>query len=204
MVRSQKPKSPDDSVHQRFVCPPPRRDSSTERTEIGFDTIRIYAWPSRGGVIVPTNANIRDRDQDAEDKVCKQLLYLGATWYDSKVRFKLVAAVLDGGREARNNLAIKAGWPSTGGLWVVEFGNPRLEDVMSEVDGDGVYEVDYVGGCAAVMLARDMDERCEILRSLGGRFYASLMEYDGDGCLKAWEVKRIGEPLSLRGLLRGS
>lgn len=221
MARSKHTKSSNDSVPRRFVCPPPRPDFPTERTEIGIDSIRIYTWPSRGGVIVLTDATRvdfdylgwdirdlpqkRDRNQDAEDELCKQLLCLGATWYDSKSRFKLLAAVLDNGRSARDkfyneelpavtkteSLWVKVGWPSTGGLWVLEFENLRLEDVMSAVDED--HESDFVEHSGLVMLARDMDERCDILEKLGGKFYARLKDYDGNACLKAWEEKTTGE-----------
>ncbi|KAL2844077.1 hypothetical protein BJY01DRAFT_248322 [Aspergillus pseudoustus] len=196
-------------------------DFPIERTVIYFDTIRIYGWPSRGGIIVLTDANRvdfdylgwdildpplkRDRNQEAEDEVCKKLLLLGATWYDSKSRFKLLAAAADNSRSARakfyddevpaatktESLYVKVGWPSTGGLWVLEFSDWRFEEV---VDDDVEWEGNEHGHeSGLVVLAKDMDERCDILERLGGKFYAKLEDYDGSGCLKTWEKKTTGE-----------
>jgi hypothetical protein len=44
-----------------------------------------------------------------------------------------------------------------------------------------------------VSLARTMDEKCEILKSMGARFFASLEQYDGAACLRAWQEKTQGE-----------
>ena len=48
---------------------------------------------------------------------------------------------------------------------------------------------------ATLMLARTMEERCEILRKLGARYYESLNQYEEDETtfLRAWEWKKDGE-----------
>jgi hypothetical protein len=46
---------------------------------------------------------------------------------------------------------------------------------------------------ARVTLAMNMDERCEISKDMGAKFYKSLDEYDGDAYLKAWQTKWQGE-----------
>ncbi|KAL4951611.1 hypothetical protein BDW69DRAFT_186245, partial [Aspergillus filifer] len=205
MARSKHPKASDPPGHRVVLsCPPARSDPpSIERTIIGIHLIRIYGWPSAGGLIVllnPTRVDFdylgwdildppleRDRNQDAEDEVCKQLLSLGATWYDSKARFKLLAAAAENGRAARDkflteqvpavtrteSLWVRVGWPSTGGLWVVEFGDPRFEELIDPCSGQET----WVSDSALVSLAMDMDQRCQILERLGGKFYAHGANY---------------------------
>lgn len=78
----------------------------------------------------------RNRDQDAEDEVCKRLLLLGATWFDSQDRYDIVAAVEDNFDPLAFQIEtgeappltkterrwVKVGWPSQGnGLWVAEI-----------------------------------------------------------------------------------
>ncbi|KAL4861974.1 hypothetical protein BDV12DRAFT_179552 [Aspergillus spectabilis] len=220
MARSKHPKASDTPAHRIVLgCPAARPDFPIERTKIGIHHIRIYGWPSAGGVIIllnPTRVDFdylgwdildpplkRDKIQDAEDGFCKQLLGLGAAWYDSKARFKLLAAAADNGRSARDkflteevpavtrteSLWVKVGWPSTGGVWVVEFGDPQFKEL---IDSCSTKET-WVSNSALVSLARDMDERCRILERLGGKFYPRLEDYDGDACLKAWEEKSTRE-----------
>lgn len=38
-----------------------------------------------------------------------------------------------------------------------------------------------------------MQEKCDILKSMGAKFYATLNEYDGLSCLNAWKTKTEGE-----------
>lgn len=38
-----------------------------------------------------------------------------------------------------------------------------------------------------------MDERCEILKGMGAKYFESLEQYDGKACLRAWEAKTDGE-----------
>lgn len=186
----------------------------TVRTELTFDTITLYGWPSRGGIIVLLNVTAvdfdflgldpldpplrRPRDQDAEDAFCRRLLLLGAKWWDSEARYHFLVTLDSQARDAldedraphptpRERRWVKVGWPSEprGGVWVAEFdsdmyGIEEEEDLVPE-------------DAARVMLARNMDERCEVLRTIGGRFFASLEEYEGHAFLKAWEEKVEGE-----------
>ncbi|KAJ0426732.1 hypothetical protein BJY00DRAFT_297732 [Aspergillus carlsbadensis] len=210
------------SPEETPVQSPATPDFPIERTEIRLDCIRIYGWPSRGGVIILTGAtrvdfdylgwdvfdppSKRDKDQVAEDEVCKKLLLLGATWYDSKSRYELLAAVASNSKSTRELfyeatipgvtrsecMWVRVGWPSSGGgLWVAEFEDPRFETVMDE--GAECYDCDWTDDSALVTLARDMDERCAILKRLGGKFYSHLEDYNGHGCLKAWEEKTDGD-----------
>ena len=38
-----------------------------------------------------------------------------------------------------------------------------------------------------------MDEKCGILRAIGGKYYATLDECDGEACLNVWTKKTKGE-----------
>jgi hypothetical protein len=49
------------------------------------------------------------------------------------------------------------------------------------------------GNAVHVSLARTMEEKCVILKNLGGKFFASLDVYDGPSCLRAWQEKTQGE-----------
>jgi hypothetical protein len=75
--------------------------------------------------------------------------------------------------------------------WIMgaEFDSEMPTYGNSEVEMDPVIP-DSVG---QVFLARTMDERCEILKLVGGRFFAKLEDYDGAACLRAWEEKTVGE-----------
>jgi len=77
--------------------------NSSVRTDFTDIDARIYAWPSRGGVIVLDTAEAIDfeflslnpldsplerlDDQAAEDAFCQRLLLLGAKWWDSEARY---------------------------------------------------------------------------------------------------------------------
>lgn len=64
-----------------------------------------------------------------------------------------------------------------GGFWVAEF-----DTVMH-----GMQEKNNLlpGDAGKVLLAKTMDEKSEILKSMGGRFFASLEQYDDAACLNA-------------------
>ncbi|PPJ56863.1 hypothetical protein CBER1_09990 [Cercospora berteroae] len=189
------------------------------RTSIGDEFIGIRGWPSQGGIIALDDATVvdfefldmnpldpplrRDTDQTRENEFCQQLLLLGAKWYDSEERYRYVGQVQfarenglgkDANGEgspsptARESRWICVGWPSTGGLWVAEF---------DMTWGFGLDEDDLPPSelaLARVRLARTMDERCHLLKTLyGATFYQKLEDYNGQGFLTAWEWKRGGE-----------
>jgi hypothetical protein len=143
----------------------------------------------------------RDPNQEAEDELCKRLLLLGARWFDSHDRYRFVAGVaedydpdilaLEAG-EAQAPTTMERRWVSVGhpsgpkgGLWVAEY-----DTVMYGMrEKHNLQPVD----AGKVSLARTTDEKCEILKSMGARFFASLEQYDGAACLRAWEEKTQGE-----------
>lgn len=165
-----------------YPHPPPH----TRSLSITPNRVRIYGWPSRGGLIVlnatlldfeflgwnPRHAPGREKDQDNEDGICQRLLRLGATWYDNTDRLNFLDCFEDAPEWARLKMGsgeyppptlierrwVKVGWPSDGkGLWVYE------------VDNDDVFGPE-----------------------LGGEFFASLEEYRGLACINAWNTKATG------------
>jgi hypothetical protein len=191
------------------VYTPNLPDPTRERTLFTDSEIRIYGWPSKGGVIVLEHVGIvdfdslglshlnptlsRSEDQEVEDTFCQRLLLLGAKWWSSVNRRDLFYAVATDDEFAiermkkepmptsntQERLWISVGWPTSGGLWVAEFetetlGMERRDDLPP-------------GELAWLKLARNMNERCQLLETeFRGKFYKSLEEYDGFGCLKAW------------------
>ncbi|KAI0155642.1 hypothetical protein BJ166DRAFT_338808 [Pestalotiopsis sp. NC0098] len=194
----------------------PKRQANT-RIVIGDDKTYLWAWPSRGGLIVLGNATAldftflgldpvnppatRNQDQDAEDVFCQQLLRLGAKWFDSVDRYRFVAGVcedeepqllaLEAEEEADLTLMerrwVSVGWPSGG----------RGDFWVAEYD-QALYKIlepknMLPSEASQVHLARTMDEKCAILEGLGAKHYQSIKEYQGAVCLNAWEEKTSGE-----------
>lgn len=91
--------------------PPHYVPPTTVRTGCNDHEITLIGWPSRGGLIVlghvtaldfsffgldPANPpKRRDENQDAENLFCQQLLWLGATCFDSLARRSFVVKVCD-------------------------------------------------------------------------------------------------------------
>ena len=146
----------------------------------------------------------RSADPASEDLFCKQLLKLGAKWCDNEARYGFVKSLDDLDPLEINDLLedgpltprslpptmrerrwVKVGWPSEppGALWVAEADRDtsRLGYLVPEQ-------------VARVMLAKDMDERCEILKMrLGARYFRSVDDYEGYAFLKTWEDGSEGE-----------
>ena len=94
---------------RRCYCGPSYPYDSTVRTRFHDKGADIFAWPSRGGVIVLDDAEAIDfefvglnplcpltrrlEDPADEDAFCQRLLLLGAKWWDSEARYSLVAAM---------------------------------------------------------------------------------------------------------------
>ncbi|KAI9674472.1 MAG: hypothetical protein M1817_001810 [Caeruleum heppii] len=200
----------------RICCGPkePVYDT-TQRTIFALHSILLSAWPSRGGVIElegptavdfthlgldPLNPPLRrDPDQAAEDRFCQKLLALGAKWWDSPARSSFIGEVDDLDSRAmlaldedqapwptmRERVWVRVGWPSDGGLWVAEF-DTNMPDIQDE-------ENLLPDNAPWVLLARNMDEKCEIIKRIGGKYYEKLADYEGAAFLKAWEEKTDGE-----------
>lgn len=195
----------------------PLRRPPINRTVFLQDSISVWGWPSRGGLIVLECATAldfeflgldalhppirRDPNQEAEDKLCQRLLLLGAKWFDSRDRYGFVGNVAED--HEPSILALEAGEaqvPTTMERRWVSVGLPSGPE-----GGLWVLEYDTViygmrekhnllpEDAVRVSLARTMDEKCEILEDIGAKFFRSLDQYDGAACLRAWEEKTQGE-----------
>ncbi|KAL8767429.1 MAG: hypothetical protein Q9194_005988 [Teloschistes cf. exilis] len=113
-------------------------------------------------------------DQSAGGAFCQQLLLLGAKWWESEAGYSIVLDfeqrragnwMVDGAfaiskqppPTMREKRIIKAGWPSTGGVWISEFDTTwaGVDEEENLLEG---------GELARLRLARTMDERCAMLR----------------------------------------
>jgi hypothetical protein len=206
------------SKPRQMTCRPRSRSPKhTTRTIIFTDCITLLGYPSRGGLIVLERADAVDfnflnlsrlsppltraTDPKAEDEFCQRLLLLGAKWFDSESRYRFMARVREGEYSAVQDLEsgkqpeltlgerrwVEIGWPSepARGLWVGEW-DTNLPGILEE---DWQVPTD----AARLTLATNMDERCEILKGMGAKFYKSLDEYEGGVYLRAWQTKWEGE-----------
>ncbi|EGP84674.1 unnamed protein product [Zymoseptoria tritici ST99CH_1A5] len=161
------------------------------RTIITTGEVILQGWPSRGGLIELQGALApdfeylklnsidpplrRDPDQEAEDEFCRGLLRLGATWWASDRRRNFVHRLesqfedaieacqadesLDPSRLERG--WVRVAWPSepAGSLCVLECGR-----VNRGRRGNEIHRPRQAG---LLLLARTMDERCEMLKMFG-------------------------------------
>jgi hypothetical protein len=198
-------------------APVKRYHPPTSQTVFLENSISVWGWPSRGGLIVLEHATTldfeflgldlihpsmrRNPNQEDEDKLCQRLLMLGAKWFDSRERYGFVGNVaedneleieaLDNGEAEKPTTMerrwVSVGYPSgpAGGLWVLEY-DTVMYGMQEKLNLVPI-------GAVRVQLAKTMDMKCEILKSMGAEFYASLRNYDGAACLNAWEEKTEGE-----------
>ncbi|KAJ5536890.1 hypothetical protein N7513_010076 [Penicillium frequentans] len=140
----------------------------------------VTGWPSQGGVykldvcsrpelefleLDLFNDTLRPSTSDPEwqnkeNAHCDRMRRLGPTWWESEMAYFYNQldglSGYDGTQEKRNNY-IRVGWPTGGGVWVWQ---PKDEAEASEKGG------------AKLQNANTMDERYELIESLGGTFYA--------------------------------
>lgn len=147
-------------------------------------------------------------DMDEEDAFCQRLLLLGAKWWDSEKRYQFVDHFAAGfqpfiedieeGKVAEPTLRerrwVKVGWEHLaanssecdGGFWILECDSNWM----------GIIEEDNLvpANAAKTKLAKTMEERCEILKEMGARYYAGLKDYKNESTfLTAWSWKWEGE-----------
>ncbi|KAK1982282.1 hypothetical protein LZ30DRAFT_539212, partial [Colletotrichum cereale] len=131
---------------------------------------RVQGWPSKGGVYIIRDCigleldflevdrfkpALRSDDQAQEDVHCARMRQLGAEWWKSDQALAYAELFGDDRNDHLQDLVIIAGWPDSGGVWVPT--KPR--ETAAEM------------GTGMIRLARDMDERCHLIKEFGGTFY---------------------------------
>ncbi|KAI2635873.1 hypothetical protein GGS26DRAFT_515175 [Hypomontagnella submonticulosa] len=141
-------------------------DQPQFRTTFGVRSgAAVRGYPSYGGVYVlhctPVELDflqldrfhiaMRSSDQVEEDIHCANMRRLGATWWESEGAYRRRGMDMD-----RSNEPVTfVGWPSGGGIWVLRT---TLEDASER-------------GIGRINNCYSMDERCRLIRQMGGTFY---------------------------------
>jgi hypothetical protein len=128
----------------------------------------VYGYPSIGGVLIRgvdavgllhlnldrfKEAN-RSPDPAEEDEFCKRLRNLGAVWWPSEGDEIYALGERDLAEEA---MVVETGWPSSGnGVWVLKYDANKWKEKF---------------GAMLLELTLGMDERCQIIKELGGSFF---------------------------------
>lgn len=207
----------DENYSRQSIGQPAKTPPRTPDARVVFleRSISVWGWPSRGGLIVLEMAGsvdfdhlglnrlqpvelFRSTDHDEEDAFCQKLLQLGARWFDSHERYGFVAnvaaecepeiqAIENGEQPAPSGMEQR--WVSVGlaedGLWVLEYDRSMYH--ARETQNLVPPKV------SRVMLAKTMQERCEILKDMGATFFQRPNNYTGLACLNAWKTKMSGE-----------
>lgn len=143
------------------------------RTQFGGRGTSVYAWPSSGGVWVhhqcygveldflglprfEQSSTERDTDPEKEDAFCKRLEWIGGRYFKSEYAYWEHTIEGIGRSDLRRPWL---GWPGAvpeDGVWVLW----SKSDIESAEQGYG-----------RIYNAHTMQERCEAIEMLGGKFY---------------------------------
>ncbi|KAI6091815.1 hypothetical protein F4821DRAFT_225639 [Hypoxylon rubiginosum] len=144
-------------------------EPETHRVVFGTYSTTVYGYPSSGGVLVLPFCNgvdllflqlsrfepaERSDDPVEEDRHCARMRALGAWRFTSVYEYNTMDFFHPGALD--DKVLVIAAWPRNGtGVWVFETPQGQASEK----------------GLARVWNAMDMDERCEVVKSLGGTFY---------------------------------
>ncbi|PWY80847.1 hypothetical protein BO94DRAFT_470594 [Aspergillus sclerotioniger CBS 115572] len=158
--------APEKDIIDCIPSPPPERQSWA-----AFGTgpgTRVYGYPSKGGYYrlddclgieldflgldrFNVTRHPPESDPEWQAKEDAHLRHLGATWvkyHDDDFWF-----TVEGPEDS--DPYTKVGWPAAGGVWVLHI----------------TYGEAWKRGAAILYNARDMEERCELIKRLGGEFF---------------------------------
>ena len=128
----------------------------------------VYGYPSIGGVLIKGVSAVellylnldrfkeanRSSDPAEEDEFCKRLRNLGAVWWPSEGDSVDALEERDLVEEA---MVVEIGWPSSGnGVWVLKYDANKWNERF---------------GVMLLELTLHMDERCQVIKELGGSFF---------------------------------
>jgi hypothetical protein len=96
----------------------------------------------------------RSSDPADEEEFCKRLRNLGAVWRPSEE--DRIYAIGERYLE-EEAMAVETGWPSSGnGVWVLKYDANKSKELF---------------GAMLLDLTLNMDERCQVIKDLGGSFF---------------------------------
>ncbi|KAA8650407.1 hypothetical protein EYZ11_012261 [Aspergillus tanneri] len=132
--------------------------------------VTVYGWPSKGGLYALYDClgveleflgfdrfnppKLRAGSQAKEDAHCDRMRQLGATWWKSEIGTDLFRREIEGPKLTDEYLRV--GWPAGGGVWVLHT----------------TIEVAAEKGAGLTHNAYNMEERCKVIKQMGGVFYA--------------------------------
>jgi len=145
--------------------------TETQRVTFGAHSTTVYGHPSTGGILVLERCNsvdlsflglarfktaLRSDDPDEEDRHCALMRQLGAWYFRSATDYDYASFGYRDDLDRRK--MIVAAWPQGGtGVWVL----------VARTALDGAEK-----GFGMIRNATSMDERCEVVQKLGGKFYS--------------------------------
>lgn len=148
-------------------CPP----EDEEHFRVSFSSqagAAVRGWPSKHGFyeLWPCFAVELDflgldhfqtvkRPQNAtdEEELCRRLRQLGAKYWRSRQEYSM--DFLTSENTEMTDLALFVGWPARGGVWVLKT----------------TVHLSYRLGTGRIHVAKDMEERCQALETLGAVYY---------------------------------
>ncbi|OTB02047.1 hypothetical protein M426DRAFT_322995 [Hypoxylon sp. CI-4A] len=141
------------------------------RTQFGVRSgAAVRGYPSYGGVYVlhctaveldflgldRFHIAMRSINQDEEDVHCNNMRRLGATWWDSEATYRRWAM----NPNKTGSPVTFVGWPAGGGVWVLRT----------------TYDEASARGMGRINNCYTMDERCRLIKELGGEYYQNPRE----------------------------
>ncbi|KAI1740087.1 hypothetical protein F4680DRAFT_419639 [Xylaria scruposa] len=184
------------------ICSTTTRVEDTEqRTEFFSRYSRVKAYPSVGGVVIGRSTAVqlkqlglsnikpapRSHNETEEDELALGLMRQGAHWWPSWQFYMHHYDRLDARRPVCFHYPprIYVGYPSSGnGVWVSKFTEdgvwvPRPTAIgYAENDFVNAYYLEFMWEDLEVYasMALNEDERCEVLKSFGAKFYDTVEE----------------------------
>ncbi|EHK20980.1 uncharacterized protein TRIVIDRAFT_69992 [Trichoderma virens Gv29-8] len=142
--------------------------------------VSVLGWPSKGGVYVLEQcfaveldflqldrfqdtppSSLTGFDADIEEEAhCNRMRQLGATWWRSEFHWKM-GLITESVYPNLDITFIKIGWPAGGGVWVLNI-----------TDDEAFHR-----GAGIIYNAYDMEERCRMIKQLGGVFYENPKDW---------------------------
>ena len=151
-------------------CPQNPLLDMTKRIDFSRMDCTAHGYPSRGGVLIKEvnivdmqflqldrfSAAQRSSNVVQEDEFCARMRKIGAVWWEDKQEWVNVLLRIRE-KSASESRHLIFGWPTNGeGVWFLKH--------------DNLWELPEDFG--KISMAIDMDERCQVMKNYGAKFYA--------------------------------